>query len=286
MKNYEIDKDIYRIRTYFGLTQELFANEIGVSRLSITRYENSATFPENDVLEKIYSYSYQKGLNLNAAKASFYLEDKKDSVLLFHGAKGLIIGEVDNEHSELPNDFGMGFYAGETLQQAATWIVEQKNGSVYCFYFNDKDLKHMVFDVDETWMYAILYYRGAFKGFDVPKEIMDLINQIEETDYLIAPIADNQMYMILNQFANGEITDQACIHALSMTNLGKQYVFKSMKACSKLQCICRLYLCEKERDHYVKDKIQLSTESNSKADLAKIEFRLKGKFFDDIFKRI
>lgn len=286
MKTYNIQKDIIRIRKFFDLSQERFAKELNISRPSIARYETGTSYPEPLYIEKIYSYSYKNGLNLNKAKESFYQEDKKDNVLLFHGATGDIVGEIDNKHSILPNYFGYGFYAGGNLFQAASWIADKSNGSVYCFYFNNQNLKSMEFSVDRRWMYAILYYRGAFKNVEINDNIRKLVDEIESCDYLIAPIADNQMYQILNQFASNQITDEACIHALSVTNLGKQYVFKSMKACKQLEFVDRLYLCEKEKDNYLNDRKRYSDESISKANLAKIEYRRKGQYFDEIFKRI
>ena len=55
------------------------------------------------------------------------------------------------------------------------------------------------------------------------------------------------MYDILAMFKRGEITDEACIRSLSCSNLGYQYVLKSDKAFKYLECIVRLYLCEKEK---------------------------------------
>lgn len=287
MKTYDASKDFLRIRKYFELTQEELANNLEINRVSLARYENGTSFPEQKILDSLFSYAIENGLNLNEAKSIFFNEDKGEKVLLFHGAKGDIKTDIDTKHSILPNDFGEGFYAGEKYEQASTWISEEKNGSVYAFYFKpDKDFKKKEFKVNKEWMYAILYYRGAFKNFKVPLFIETLIKEIEECDYLIAPIADNQMYQILNRFANNEITDVQCYHALSMTNLGLQYVFKSERACQKLECLDRLFICKEEKKQLSKLKMELSKSSQTKADLAIVEYRRKGQYFDEIFKRI
>ena len=286
MKNYDFVKDISRITRLYNMTQEDLAKNIGVTRMSISRYLKGDSFPSREVLEKFYSFIYNKELYLNQSKATFYFEDRKDNELLFHGASMDIVGEVDNKHSILPNDFGSGFYAGMSLNQAASWVSEKENGSVYCFYFkHDASLKKLSFELNRDWMYAILYYRGAFKNFEPSKEVLDLVKRIEECDYLIAPIADNQMYQTINQFADNMITDEACVHALSATNLGLQYVFKSMKAINCLVPIDRFYLCEKEKNDYKIKKDELAKQSQSKAELAKIEYRREGKYFDEIFKK-
>ena len=286
MKNYDVALDLQRILDYFELTQAELAERIGISRMSLSRYLKGATYPDKRALEAIYSFAYEERLYLNAAKADFFHEDKKGNALLFHGATGDIVGEVDNKHSKLPNDFGYGFYAGESLVQSASWVSEAESGSVYCFYFDGANLKKLEFQSDRRWMYAILYYRGAFRHFAPTKEVKELIEEIEGCDYLIAPIADNQMYQILNRFADNEITDEQCIHALATTNLGLQHVFKSMEACKKLVCLERLFLCKQEKRDYLERKKSLASESASKAELAMIEYRRKGKYFDELFKRI
>lgn len=289
MKTYNVVLDIKRIRAFFSLSQEQFAEAISVSRLSITRYERSLTFPDNNILESIYSFAYGKHgekLNLNKAKEQFYFEDCKGKKLLFHGAKGSIEGNIDIYHSLSPNDFGDGFYAGESLFQAASWVCLNKKSSVYCFYFDDHNLKHIEFNVGRKWMYAILYYRGALTNRVIPEEIKSIIKEVENSDYLIAPIADNEMYRILNKFINNEISDEACIHALAATNLGMQYVFKTMKACQRLEFVDRLYLCHNEREDYGRQQELLSENASQKNELAMIEYNRKGLFFNELFKRI
>ena len=286
MKTYDVIRDLKRILSYFEITQGELANQLGISRMSLSRYLKGETFPEGRILEAIYSFAYEKGLRLNSAKADFFAEDRKNSVLLFHGAQGEIVGEVDNKHSRLPNDFGYGFYAGESLIQSASWVSEAESGSVYCFYYDGSHLKKLQFSTDRRWMYAILYYRGAFQNFVPTDEVRELVDQIEACDYLVAPIADNQMYQILNRFADNEITDEQCIHALATTNLGLQHVFKSMEGCRKLVCLERLFLCKNEKRDYLERKKTLAADSASKAELAIIEYRRKGKYFDELFEKV
>ena len=52
---------------------------------------------------------------------------------------------------------------------------------------------------------------------------------MQAADLIIAPIADNRMFTIMGQFANGDITDIEAQHALLTSRLGKQYVFKPPK---------------------------------------------------------
>lgn len=44
----------------------------------------------------------------------------------------------------------------------------------------------------------------------------ELLVRLESADYVIAPIAGNRMFQIIDEFAAGEITDAQCEHALFM----------------------------------------------------------------------
>lgn len=61
------------------------------------------------------------------------------------------------------------------------------------------------------------------------KELIELVEQIDEVDYIIAPIADNQMYDTLTAFSLKQITDEQCLRALSANNLGSQICSKHKK---------------------------------------------------------
>ena len=132
---------------------------------------------------------------------------------------------------------------------------------------------------------VILYYRGALNGYKLPNTLQKLIEQIEKVDYIIAPIADNQMYDTLELFVNNLISDEACLHALNANNLGKQYIMKSMKACKTLIPVDRFYLCKKEREQYLSERDKSTNEGKSKTLVAIAKYRRKGKLFNEIFQR-
>ncbi len=286
MKSYNLIKDIKTIRGVFDLTQSAFADKIGLSRSNIIRYEKGEIEPHKSALEKIYSFAYENNLKVNKAKEMLYLDQKGNNTFLVHGAKNTIEGEIDHNHLNGTKDFGAGFYLSETYDSAASWIAERSNGTCYCFYFlNKKDYKILHFDVSREWMYLILYYRGAFSNYLPSKEILDLIKEVETCDLIIAPIANNNMYETINSFSHGEISDEQCLHALSANNLGLQYVFKSERACRALKFIDRLYLCEEEKKKYLNNKYELASEGRSKTEIVINEYRRKGKYFDELFKK-
>ena len=286
MKTFNVKKDILTIRKLFNLSQTQFANEAGLSRSGVARYESETIFPHDSALEKIYSYPYKRHFHLNKAKEMLFLDNKNDDLLLFHGAKHGIEGEIDCQHLNGTKDFGAGFYLGESFDSSASWICEYRSGSVYSFFFkNHGELKSKEFAVNREWMYAILFFRGMFKEYVPSPEVIELIEQINDADYIIAPIADNQMYDTLTAFGLKQITDEQCLHALSANNLGRQFVIKTQAAVDHLVLIERMYLCEKEKEDYLNTKTNMASQGRSKASLSIEEYRRKGRYIDEIFKK-
>ena len=286
MKNYDFSRDIKLVRMCLNMSQADFAEQVGLSRSNIARYESGQIEPRFEASEKIFNYAYKNDFDINASKTMIYDDKKGKNTLLFHGARGTIDGEVDTKHSKAPNDFGDGFYLGQTLKQASMWISAFKQSSVYCFYLKDLEKMSVLhFDVGYDWMLVILYYRQELEGYQLSKHLKQLIEEIEKTDIIIAPIADNQMYDTIEAFRNNRISDVACLHALSANNLGHQFVIKSDKACSKLIPVDRLYLCQEERNYYLSQKEKTAKEGINKTTLAISKYRKEGKLFDEIFKK-
>lgn len=165
------------------------------------------------------------------------------------------------------------------------WVSLYEKSSTYCFYLNlDESFKGIKFDVDYNWMMAILYFRGELDGYQIPDFLKTIIADVNSSDYIIAPIADNQMYDTIEMFRNGIISDVACLHALNANNLGYQYVLKSERICKKLIPVDRLYLASKEKEYYLNLKKESNKEGDNKVKLAITKYRKEGKMFNEIFK--
>ena len=63
------------------------------------------------------------------------------------------------------------------------------------------------------------------------------------------------------------------------------FVIKTQKAVDSLVLIERMYLCEKEKDDYLNNKNIISNQGRNKASLSIEEYRRKGKYIDEIFKK-
>ena len=90
------------------------------------------------------------------------------------------------------------------------------------------------------------------------------------------------MFKIIDSFIQGEITDEQCKHCLAATNLGKQYVFVSDLAISQLKIVEHVYLSDNEKNYYKKIRSSNSKLGDDKVISARIQYRGKGKYIDEI----
>jgi len=67
---------------------------------------------------------------------------------------------------------------------------------------------------------------------------------------VVGYIANDRMFVVLDRFFNGEITDTALINSLSALKLGKQYVALTENACKSIQIL-------KEQEISGKDRVML-----------------------------
>ena len=282
----QISKELKVIREILTLTQADIAKIIGVSLDTISRWENEKTDIEDKNIELIYNFAFEKGIHINKIYEQIFFEDceKANSKLLFHGAKNTITFPLDLKYSKINNDFGKGFYLGETFEQASTYITNTLSKYVYAFSINTKNLKIEKFTVNTEWMLAIAYYRGWLTEYKHNEIIDNIINKVESADIIIAPIADNRMFDLISEFVDGTITSEQCEHALAATNLGNQYVIKTTTALTKLEFIKIFFLSSKEKEKYKNKRLENNNINLNKVKVARIEFRGKGQYIDELLK--
>lgn len=281
---FNISEDMKIVRELLNITQEELADELKVETLTIKRIENGITNTSKRTLDLFYDFIYKKKIYLNKIKEMFYKEELKKEILLFHGAKSAIIGNIDINKGRKNNDFGQGFYCGESYEQSASFVENFENSSVYYFSLDVTGLRSLKYTVDRDWMLTIAYFRGTLNEYKDSIVIKNLISRLEGVDYVVAPIADNKMFRIIDSFINGEITDQQCKHCLAATNLGFQYVLLNDNAISRLKTLECCYLSNEERNHYRKIKLEDNKISYDKVKLARVQYRGKGLYIDEILK--
>lgn len=284
--NYSFSEDLSAIREILGMTQSELAEKIGVQQVTLSRNERGLSEASDRLLEQVYNFAFENNIKLGRLKEMLWLDDiKPGHILLFHGAKSEIVGNISTSMSRLNNDFGKGFYTGESYEQAVSFVSGFDKSSVYYLDFDERNLKCKQYGLSREWMLTIAYYRGTLDSYENHPMIRKLIEEKEKCDYIIAPIADNRMFQIINSFIEGEITDEQCKHCLSATNLGNQYVFLNEKSVKKLKLLERSYISISEREYYQTRRNEESKLGDDKVKLARIQYRGKGKYIDEILKR-
>lgn len=281
--NYNFSQDLKAIREILELTQTELAAQLGVEQVTISRNELGKTLPSSRLLEQVYQFAFDKKIKLNLLKEMLWTENlNSNHKLLFHGAKSELSGELNLSRSRSNNDFGQGFYAGESYHQAISFVSNFNKSCVYFLDFTDNELRCQKYNVNQDWMLTIAYYRGALNAYKDHPKIKELIAQSQNCDYIIAPIADNRMFQIINSFIFGEITDEQCKHCLAATNLGFQYVFVNEKSLKNLHLIERCYISESEKTYYKNIRTTDAKLSDDKVKLARIQYRGIGHYIDEI----
>ena len=279
---YNVAQDLKIISQYLSFSYEQLAEQIGIRAETISRIINCEIEPSNELLEKIYDYIFHQGISLNKTKIEYY--QKKHDVILFHGSKDEIIGDLSLDYSRSHVDFGPGFYVGDNYQQSLDFVCQTKNGSIYVLDVKYKDLKVVELDLSLEWMLLIAINRGKLEKYNNSSLYKQIIKKYSEFDVIIAPIADNRMFTTIEDFAQSAITSEQAIHALKDLSLGKQIVFKSQKALRNIFVLERLFVSKAEKEIAKKEKIQKILDSDNYINNAYEKYIRQGQYIGEIFK--
>lgn len=204
-------------------------------------------------------------------------------VTLYHGSKSGISGTIA-PISRVRCDFGKGFYMGTDRIQPLTLICNYPDARIYTLNVNLADLKILDVEVGLDWAFLVAYNRGKMESVKHSTIYNHFANLSKDCDMVIGYIANDRMFVVLDRFFNGEITDMALINSLSALKLGKQYVALTEKACKKIIILDEQKLTEKERN-----KLKQESETNRSKGIAMADeicrkYRRDGRFFDEILK--
>lgn len=133
-------------------------------------------------------------------------------------------------------------------------------------------------------MFTIAYYRGYIPQYENSPLIQNLVGRLKDADYIVASIADNNMFAVIEDFVAGNITDVQCRHGLSASNLGKQYVFRSQAVLDRITPLKLCYLSSAERKQYQALGGERKKESDDKVRMAKQTFNGHGKYINQILE--
>ena len=259
-----------------------FAEKLGVSFATLNRWEKGHHEPSKIALGNIKRLCVDNNIDYAQFEGN-RIVTSNEVVMLYHGSKAGIVGDIaprSREHC----DFGKGFYMGTEMSQPLTLICNYPDAKLYSVEVDLSGLKILDIEVGIDWALLVAYNRRkmeSVKGTAIYNRIAEMA---EGCDMLIGFIADDRMFVVLDRFFKGEITDEALIHSLSALKLGKQYVALTKKACKQIKIVEEKVLTNEDRE-----KLRIDSEDNRSKGIALADeicrqYRREGRFFDEILK--
>ena len=275
-----ISEIIKEIRKRTGVSQQELATSLNVSIVTVNRWENERSAPTPMALAGIRAYCSEHGIDYAEFEGNT-IRTGTESVLLYHGSKSGISGAIKPMSRDLC-DFGRGFYMGTERLQPLTLICNFPNAKLYTVKANLEGLCLLDVEVGIDWALLIAYHRGKLedvKGSPIYKKYAEMTNGC---DMVIGYIANDRMFVVLDRFFSGEITDAALIQSLSALKLGKQYVALTDKACAQIEVTHEKALSAEDREQLRRQSEEYRREGINKADEICRRYRREGRFFDEI----
>lgn len=212
-----------------------------------------------------------------------HMIETNEVVTLYHGSKSGIhdaIAPISREHC----DFGKGFYMGTDRTQSLTLICNYPDARIYTLSVDLSNLKILDVEAGLDWALLVAYNRGKMEAVKHSAIYNRFSNLSKSCDMIIGYIANDRMFVVLDRFFNGEITDMALVHSLSALKLGKQYVALTKKACQKIEILAEQKLTENDREKLKQESEADRSKGIAMADEICRKYRCDGRFFDEILK--
>lgn len=275
---------IKTIRKKLNLNQEQLAALIGISPVTVNRWENKKAKPSLMAQKQLYDICVSHKLDL----ADYIVEREQiheNRSVLYHASRFGISGNIQ-PISRSRCDFGKGFYMGTDPIQPLTLVCNEKNPVLYTLDFNTENLSVLDVEMGIDWAMLIAYYRGYMDDKTESVVYEKYAHMADGCDVIVGYIANDRMYQVLTDFFERRITDTALIGSLSALKLGRQYVAITQKACDQIRIIKERPL-QKLDLMILKDRSKIRRrEGIELADRIVTEHRRDGRYFDEIVRGI
>lgn len=273
---------IREIRSCLKLSQGELAERLGVSFATVNRWEKGHCEPSQIATNAIKNLCADNNIDFTQ-----FIDNRiigsNETITLYHGSKSGIDGAIAPVSRERC-DFGKGFYMGTDRMQPLTLICNYPHAKLYTLSVDLSGLKILDVERGLDWALLVAYHRGkmeAVKGSAVYNRFACFG---KGCDMMIGYIADDRMFVVLDRFFNGEITDRALINSLSALKLGKQYVAFTKKACEKIEILDEQELTESDRDNLKRESEANRSRGIAMANEICRKYRRDGRFFDEIIE--
>ena len=278
---------IKKIRSHMNMNQTEFAELLNVTFATVNRWENGRALPNKLAQDKIYDLCKEYDVpvydmvleKIEAASGS--VEHEKGRVLLYHGSKSGIEGDIAPK-SRKQCDFGEGFYMGTEPSQALTLICDYESAKFYVVSISVDNLAVLDVPADLEWAMIVAYHRGRMEKIKGTPFYSRYQEMTKDKDLVIGSIANDRMFFVIDNFFIGNITDAALINSLSALELGKQYVAITQKGCDAVRIEKEIPISYLEK-LFIKEVSEANrVKGSSLANDICRNYRREGLFFDEI----
>jgi hypothetical protein len=171
---------------------------------------------------------------------------------------------------------------GTEKMQPLTLICNFPDARLYTVEADLTGLRVLEVEVGIDWALLIAFHRGKMESVKNSGIYKKYAGMADGCDMIIGYIANDRMFVVLDRFFSGEITDVALVSSLSALKLDKQYVALTEKACRQINIMEEKSLSETERD-----ALRLESEAHRQEGIRQAEeicrrHRRDGRFFDEI----
>ena len=278
---------IKKIRSHMNMNQTEFAELLNVTFATVNRWENGRALPNKLAQDKIYDLCKEYDVPVydmileKIAAASGSVELDKGRVLLYHGSKSGIEGDIAPK-SRKQCDFGKGFYMGTEPSQALTLICDYESAKFYIVSISVDNLAVLDVPADLEWAMIVAYHRGRMEKIKGTPFYSKYQEMAKDKDLIIGSIANDRMFFVIDNFFIGNITDAALINSLSALELGKQYVAVTRKGCDAVRIEKEIPISYLEK-LFMKEVSEANrVKGSSLANDICRNYRREGLFFDEI----
>ena len=278
-------KDLIKaIRANLNMSQEQLAFQMGVSPVTVNRWENGEANPSFMAQKQLYNICVDHHLDLSDYIVERELSDNSRQVL-YHASRFGISGEIQPISRERC-DFGKGFYMGTDPIQPLTLVCNEKNPIFYTLDFDMENLNVLDVKKDLDWAMLIAFFRGYMDEANGSTIYEKYAHTADGYDVIAGSTAHDSIHHALTAFFDMRITDTALVGSLSALKLGRQYVAVTQKACDHIRIVKERPL-QKLDLMIMKDRsVVRRREGIALADRIVTEHRRDGRYFDEILKGV
>lgn len=203
---------------------------------------------------------------------------------LYHGSRSGIVGKI-TPCSRSFCEFGSGFYMGDRPEQPLTLIYAEQAPVFYEIELDMEELRCLRLD-GLAWALFIACKRRRMDHMIGTDFYRSLVQLDAGCDLVIGKIADDWMFIVLDRFFQGEITDAALLQCLTALDLGTQYVAISQKACDQVKILAEHRLSEEEKTQLQRTSSENRAKGKKLADDICRAHRRDGRYFDELLEEV